>query len=140
MGNLSGVVAVLAVLFRPSLVVPHVQVPDIRHLDWEALHANGVRFLVFDKDNCLTAPHSDVLEPTITDAWERCQRVFGRENILIVSNSSGSSDDPSGLAPNRSAALSTFQFFAISRRSLHQAVRSMHSNTLLLCRTTAKRQ
>ncbi|KAJ1028617.1 hypothetical protein NDA16_001783 [Ustilago loliicola] len=97
MGNLSGVIAVLAVIFRPSLVVPHVQVPDIRHLDWEALHANGVRFLVFDKDNCLTAPHSDVLEPSITEAWERCQRVFGRENILIVSNSSGSSDDPSGL-------------------------------------------
>ncbi|SPO21898.1 uncharacterized protein UTRI_01886_B [Ustilago trichophora] len=97
MGNISGVVAILAVIFRPSLVVPHVQVPDIRHLDWEALHANGARFLVFDKDNCLTAPHSDVLEPAITDAWEQCQRVFGRENILIVSNSSGSSDDPSGL-------------------------------------------
>ena len=97
MGNLAGVAAIFAVIFRPSLVIPHVQVPDIRHLDWEALHANGVRFLVFDKDNCLTAPHSDVLEPSITDAWERCQRVFGHENILIVSNSSGSSDDPSGL-------------------------------------------
>ncbi|SNX83171.1 uncharacterized protein MEPE_01877 [Melanopsichium pennsylvanicum] len=97
MGNVSGVAAILAVMFRPSLIVPHVQVPDIRHLDWEALHANGVRFLVFDKDNCLTSPHSDVLEPSITDAWQRCQRVFGRENILIVSNSSGSSDDPSGL-------------------------------------------
>ena len=50
MGNFAGVVAILAVVFRPSLVVPHVQVPDIRHLDWEALHANAVRFLVFDKD------------------------------------------------------------------------------------------
>ncbi|GAC96259.1 hypothetical protein PHSY_003839 [Pseudozyma hubeiensis SY62] len=97
MGNLAGVIAILSVVFRPSLVVPHVQVPDIRHLDWESLHANGVRYLVFDKDNCLTAPHSDVLEPSITDAWQQCQRVFGRENILIVSNSSGSSDDPSGL-------------------------------------------
>ncbi|EST07668.1 Mitochondrial PGP phosphatase [Kalmanozyma brasiliensis GHG001] len=97
MANLAGVAAVFAVIFRPSLVVPHVQVPDIRHLDWEALHANGVRFLVFDKDNCLTAPHSDVLEPSITEAWQRCQHVFGRENILIVSNSSGSSSDPSGL-------------------------------------------
>lgn len=98
MGNITGVAAIFAVIFRPSLVVPHVQVPDIRHLDWEALHANGVRFLVFDKDNCLTAPHSDVLEHSIADAWQRCQRMFGRENILIVSNSSGSSDDPSGLA------------------------------------------
>ncbi|TKY87107.1 hypothetical protein EX895_003784 [Sporisorium graminicola] len=97
MGNPAGVAAILAVVFRPSLVIPHVQVPDIRHLDWDALHANGVRFLVFDKDNCLTAPHSDVLESTIAEAWQRCQRVFGRENILIVSNSSGSSDDPSGL-------------------------------------------
>ncbi|KAJ9478201.1 Phosphatidylglycerophosphatase GEP4, mitochondrial [Pseudozyma hubeiensis] len=97
MGNLAGVVAILSVVFRPSLVVPHVQVPDIRHLDWELLHANGVRYLVFDKDNCLTAPHSDILEPSITTAWQQCQRVFGRENILIVSNSSGSSDDPSGL-------------------------------------------
>lgn len=97
MGNLAGVVAILSVVFRPSLVVPHVQVPDIRHLDWESLHANGVRYLVFDKDNCLTAPHSDILEPSITTAWQQCQRVFGRENILIVSNSSGSSDDPSGL-------------------------------------------
>ncbi|GAK63548.1 HAD phosphatase [Moesziomyces antarcticus] len=97
MGNLSGVVAVLAVLVRPSLVVPHVQVPDIGHLDWSALHANGVRFVVFDKDNCLTAPHSDTIQPSIAAAWDDCQRVFGRENVLVVSNSSGSSDDPSGL-------------------------------------------
>lgn len=97
MGNLSGVVAVLAVLVRPSLVVPHVQVPDISHLDWSALHANGVRFVVFDKDNCLTAPHSDTIQPSIAAAWVDCQRVFGRENVLVVSNSSGSSDDPSGL-------------------------------------------
>ncbi|KAN0063084.1 hypothetical protein ACQY0O_004247 [Thecaphora frezii] len=97
MSNLAGVTAVLSVLLRPSLVIPHIQTPDIRHLDWSALHASGVRFLVFDKDNCLTIPHSDHLEPALIESWAECQRVFGRENILIVSNSSGSTDDPSGL-------------------------------------------
>ncbi|PWZ00550.1 hypothetical protein BCV70DRAFT_199822 [Testicularia cyperi] len=97
MGNLSGVVAILSVLLRPSLVVPHVQVPDIRHLDWEALHRNGVRYVVFDKDNCLTAPHSDELVTQLTASWLSCRRVFGAENVLMVSNSSGSSDDAAGL-------------------------------------------
>lgn len=97
MGNISGVLALFSVLVRPSLVVPHVQVTDISSLDWGSLHASGIRALLFDKDNCLTKPHSDVLEASLASSWAEAIRTFGRENILIVSNSAGSSDDPSGL-------------------------------------------
>lgn len=97
MTNYSGIFAVLAVILRPSLIVPNIQVKDISELDWQSLYNNGVRFLVFDKDNCLTKPHKDELEEAIHNSWRQCQQVFGRENILMVSNSSGSSSDPSGL-------------------------------------------
>lgn len=97
MGNLPGVLAVGNVLVRPALVLPHVTVRDIRQLDWRRLHAAGIRGLVFDKDNCLTAPHVDSLAPEIEEAWAEARKVFGPQNILIVSNSAGTTSDPLGV-------------------------------------------
>lgn len=48
---------------------------------------------MFDKDNCLTRPYDDRLVPEIKDAWEECKEVFGRDNVLIVSNSAGTKSD-----------------------------------------------
>lgn len=53
---------------------------------------------MFDKDNCLTKPHQDTLVPSLRNAWDECRAVFGSENMLLVSNSAGSSSDPQALA------------------------------------------
>jgi len=70
---------------------------DIRHLNFTALKKAGYRGAVFDKDNCLTHPHKDVVVPEIQEAWDECKRIFGDGNILIVSNSAGTWLDPGGI-------------------------------------------
>lgn len=117
MGNAAGVGGVLAALFRPGLIVPHIVAPggwmkicarkkdvhakvvgtkskDINSLDWQALHQRGVSHVLFDKDNCLTLPHAPDIIDELRPGWEVCRKTFERGHVLIVSNSAGSSDDP----------------------------------------------
>ncbi|WFD42292.1 phosphatidylglycerophosphatase [Malassezia psittaci] len=98
MVNLPGVWAVANILARPGIARPYLTVNSISQIDWQKVHASGVRYLVFDKDNCITRPHEDQLAPALTHSWNECKRVFGSENILLVSNSAGTRSDPSGLA------------------------------------------
>ncbi|KAF9460729.1 mitochondrial PGP phosphatase-domain-containing protein [Collybia nuda] len=95
--NIPGLLVPFQLLFQPRLVLPSLVVKDIRHLDFVALHKAGYRGAVFDKDNCLTLPHTDVIVPEIQDAWDICRKTFGEGNILIVSNSAGTRMDPGGI-------------------------------------------
>jgi len=65
-------------------------------LDFVALKAAGYRGAVVDKDNCLTLPHHDELVPELTDAWRECRRTFGEGNVLVVSNSAGTTQHDAG--------------------------------------------
>ncbi|CAE6346942.1 unnamed protein product [Rhizoctonia solani] len=84
MSNLRGSVFALRAFLRPGLVVPGIKVDTIARLDFTALKRAGYTGIVFDRDNCL-------------DAWARCKSSFGRENMLLVSNSAGTKDDPLGI-------------------------------------------
>jgi len=55
-----------------------------------------VRALAFDKDNCLTVPYEITIWPPFEASWKECRDIFGRENIVIVSNSAGTVDDSGG--------------------------------------------
>ncbi len=80
-------------LRQPSLAVPHVEVADIRQLDFRRLRAAGCEAVVFDKDNTLTVPYSDEIEPTLASALRECRDAFdGR--VAVLSNSAGTPDDP----------------------------------------------
>ncbi|KAI0034856.1 mitochondrial PGP phosphatase-domain-containing protein [Vararia minispora EC-137] len=92
--NLPGTLVPLYALFNPRLLHPHITVADIRQLDFAALRRAGYRGAIFDKDNCLTAPHKDTLVPELEDAWTDCLTTFGPSNVLIVSNSAGTTVDP----------------------------------------------
>ena len=51
------------VLFgQPSLAVPHVDLRDIRDIDFARLRSAGCEGVVFDKDNTLTAPYKDEVD------------------------------------------------------------------------------
>jgi len=91
--NIPGLLVPFQLLFRPRLVLPHFSVPDIRHLDFSALRQAGYKGAVFDKDNCITLPRKDKLVPELTDAWAECKAAFGKDNVLVVSNSVGTPDD-----------------------------------------------
>ncbi|KAJ2720565.1 hypothetical protein GGI07_004529 [Coemansia sp. Benny D115] len=96
--NVSGLRFALQMLWRPQLLVPHITVPDMRLIPFEKLRDSGIRYMVFDKDNCLTAPYVDHLHPPFQTAWDTCRRIFPDNQIVIVSNSAGTADDAGYLA------------------------------------------
>lgn len=36
--------------------IPHVRTHNVARIDFKKLHGQGIRYIVFDKDNTLTAP------------------------------------------------------------------------------------
>ncbi|KAI0002418.1 mitochondrial PGP phosphatase-domain-containing protein [Russula compacta] len=95
--NLPGTLAPLYALLSPRLLLPSLAVRDIRYLNFVALRDAGYRGAIFDKDNCLTLPHSDKLVPELETAWSEALQVFGPSHILVVSNSAGTRDDAAQL-------------------------------------------
>ncbi|KAG7345770.1 HAD phosphatase family IIIA protein [Nitzschia inconspicua] len=93
--NTKALVTLASVIRRPSLMVPHVSVDNISEINYEAMkeHA-GIRAVIFDKDNTLTAPYAMDLHPLAVSGLEHAKRVFGVENVAIMSNSAGTRDDP----------------------------------------------
>ncbi|KAI8909450.1 mitochondrial PGP phosphatase-domain-containing protein [Powellomyces hirtus] len=78
---------------NPSLLVPHLVVRDIRSINFPALKAAGIKVMVFDKDNTVTAPYVDTVHPPFQSSWTKCKEEFGANNVVIVSNSAGTLDD-----------------------------------------------
>ncbi|CAG8622600.1 2252_t:CDS:2, partial [Paraglomus occultum] len=54
----------------------------------------GIKVLVCDKDNTLTLPYDPHLHKPFEDAWKQALDEFGRDNVVIISNSAGTPDDP----------------------------------------------
>jgi phosphatidylglycerophosphatase GEP4 len=90
--NLSSIWTTLRVLLTPSLAVPHILVPDIRSINFFALRRH-FHHIAFDKDNTLTAPYAPSIHPPFQASIDSCIASFGRDNVVIVSNSAGC-DDP----------------------------------------------
>jgi phosphatidylglycerophosphatase GEP4 len=87
-------------LRRPALAMPHIEVADIRGLDFSQLVEAGCQGVVFDKDNTLTYPYADDVAPEIAGALRECYDIFdGR--VAVLSNSAGTLDDPGGAAADR---------------------------------------
>ncbi|GJJ08532.1 hypothetical protein Clacol_002750 [Clathrus columnatus] len=96
--NISGILAAFQSVIHPRLLIPNMIVKDIRCLDFRAFSQAGFKRVVIDKDNCLTLPHDDSIIPELKVSWDELKLEFDPSNILIVSNSAGSSQDAAGLA------------------------------------------
>ncbi|KAI9220549.1 mitochondrial PGP phosphatase [Blastocladiella britannica] len=94
--NLPGIRAFFSVLVTPALMRPAISVPDVSHIDFQALYNRGIRAIAFDKDNCLTAPYANDLHPSLHRAFAECTAAFGRDNMAVYSNSAGTPDDKDG--------------------------------------------
>ncbi|KAJ9120017.1 hypothetical protein QFC22_002914 [Naganishia vaughanmartiniae] len=96
----------LGAFVRPTALKPHLRVASVSHVDWTQLRREGYNAVVIDKDNCLTYPHRDSLDPSITKGWRALRAAFGPGNVLVVSNSAGTRSDIGGIAvrlcPSRS--------------------------------------
>ena len=81
---------------RPALLLPHLSVPTLNHLQPATLKAAGVRGVLLDKDNTITAPYRDEPHPEAQRGLALLLQHFpGR--VAILSNSAGTADfDPRG--------------------------------------------
>ncbi|CAL8462434.1 g1967 [Coccomyxa elongata] len=95
--NLVGIGLFLRVLFgKHQWALPHVSVPSIAWLDWEALRRAGFEGCVFDKDNTLTEPYANEVAAQLLPSLRRCQQAFNGR-LVLFSNSAGLAQfDPQG--------------------------------------------
>lgn len=93
--NTKALMTLASVMRRPYLASPHVHVANISDLDFKAMRDRcGIRAVVFDKDNTLTAPYETVVHPLASAGLQNALNVFGYANVAILSNSAGTRDDP----------------------------------------------
>jgi len=86
---------------RPALLLPHLSLPTLNHLQPATLKAAGVRGVLLDKDNTITAPYRDEPHPEAQRGLALLLQHFpGR--VAILSNSAGTADfDPRGAEAER---------------------------------------
>lgn len=93
--NTKALLTLASVVRRPSLLTPHVAVETISQVNFTALKEHcGIRAVVFDKDNTLTAPYKNDVHPNAHEGFAQALEVFGAPNVAILSNSAGTKDDP----------------------------------------------
>ncbi len=81
------------VLFRnPQRAIPHFSISTIVEISPQKIYDQGVRAVIFDKDNTITAPYVNTISPSLETVMNEFRSVFG-ENIAILSNSAGTKDD-----------------------------------------------
>jgi len=93
--NTKALATLAYVLRHPTILVPHVSVANVSELNYRAMKESaGVRAVVFDKDNTLTAPYGMAVHRDAAQGLESAKEIFGSENVAIMSNSAGTLDDP----------------------------------------------
>lgn len=79
-----------------ALAIPHVSVPDIRWVDWQAIRKAGFEGAAFDKDNTLTLPFLEEVHPDLKQSLDDCKKAFNGK-VVLFSNSAGLEQfDPEG--------------------------------------------
>lgn len=80
-------------------ILPSIETPDIRNINWEYLYEHhNIRGVMFDKDHTLTLPYASSLHPYAAASLAEAKRVFGSRNVVLYSNSAGLKQfDPDGV-------------------------------------------
>ena len=94
--NFEGIKYALSALTRPVLFKPHYQVKTINEINFRNLRKNGIKYIVFDKDNTLTYAYENKFHPSIVDSIETCKSIYDYGDMVLLSNSAGSKDDQGG--------------------------------------------
>jgi len=91
--NFDGLYYLGKLLRRPRFLLPHIYTENISKVNFRNLKESGIKGVIFDKDNTLTAPYIDEIHPHAQVGYDNARSVFGKENLLILSNSAGTNDD-----------------------------------------------
>jgi len=93
--NIKAITTLASVVRRPYLASPHIHVGTISEIDFTAMRDKcGIRAVVFDKDNTLTAPYDLSTHPKASVGLKHALDAFGSDQVAILSNSAGTKDDP----------------------------------------------
>ncbi|KAJ3380706.1 inositol polyphosphate 5-phosphatase [Lobulomyces angularis] len=93
--NISGIKMAFKLLFNPSLAMPHQVLQNFKKVNYKQLkNEGGFSKICFDKDNTLTKPYEmSFVDGEFREIWNQIVKLFGKNNVCIVSNSSGTLDD-----------------------------------------------
>lgn len=92
--NTKALLTLASVVRRPYIAAPHVHVPTISQVDYQSMRDHcGIKAVVFDKDNTLTAPYATEIHEKAAAGLKNALDVFGHDNVAILSNSAGTKDD-----------------------------------------------
>lgn len=94
--NLSGIVNFPKIFYQPKLLLPKMTCKSFNEINFEQLkHHHGIKCIVLDKDNCISEDKSNRIYPAyLKNNWVNgLLKHYSMDNIVIVSNSIGSSDD-----------------------------------------------
>ncbi|KAL6926040.1 hypothetical protein ACO0SA_000650 [Hanseniaspora valbyensis] len=94
--NLSGIVSFPKIFLQPKLIVPKMVCTNFNEINFEQLKkTHGIKCIVLDKDNCISKDKTDRIYPQyLQNNWiNGLLKWYDMDNIAVVSNSIGSSDD-----------------------------------------------
>jgi phosphatidylglycerophosphatase GEP4 len=93
--NIDGIKLSIKYLLKLNKIKPDLSLQSVTDLNPKNLkNTFKVKYIVFDKDNTLTLPHkTKFANDEIELKLREFQKVFGNNNISILSNSAGSRDD-----------------------------------------------
>ncbi|KAF8450027.1 mitochondrial PGP phosphatase [Kalaharituber pfeilii] len=102
--NLSATLNALRALKSPTLLLPHGTVSSFDQIPYPLSSAFAhvspdgkppdIRAVVLDKDNCFAIPHHLEVYGQYKNRFEQLKKEYPGNKLLIVSNSSGTRDDP----------------------------------------------
>ncbi|KAK2627258.1 hypothetical protein QTJ16_003224 [Diplocarpon rosae] len=99
--NISATLNVFRLFTRPSLCLPHATISTFNQIPIPLNSAFGryknvdIRAVVLDKDNCFAVPHSNDVYRPYEAKFQSLKEAYPGRRLLIVSNTAGSSSDPS---------------------------------------------
>jgi phosphatidylglycerophosphatase GEP4 len=101
--NLSGTLTFFKLFQNPALCLPHYTVKTFADLPVPLSKAfkdsekeADIRAVILDKDNCFALPHSNEVYPPYREKFEELRKTYPGSRLLIVSNTAGTRDDPTG--------------------------------------------
>lgn len=91
--NLDGIKFNLGFLFNLKEIKPNLKFENFKLINLNDI-PKEVRYFVFDKDNTLTLPHELVFaDYNIKNKIDEFKKIYGENNLAVLSNSAGSFDD-----------------------------------------------
>lgn len=103
--NIPAITCALRTLAQPTLILPHATIPHLFNLPVPISRAFShtdskdpdIRAVILDKDNTFALPKSNAIDPSCSAIITSLLNHYGRDHLLIVSNTAGlSSADPNG--------------------------------------------